>query len=215
MRELLIRPHSMRERAACMFAGAGALLHYARTRSLWSPPVCASASLCLRLSVPPPLSLRRSLSLFSLCLCRGLCLRLSLPMSAPPSDLRRPPVSLGGVPLTALRLARSNRPHDRAPSSPRRSACGPGSASAGMTGGTPALRATSGFHVWMWAVRVANAARVALVVCRGGSVGGEPCPPARPPRGRCHTRARRRPRLLRAGGRPPLTAPRTCRTRGR
>ena len=28
----------------------------------------------------------------------------------------RPPVSLGGVPLTALRLARSNRPHDRVPS---------------------------------------------------------------------------------------------------
>ena len=45
----------------------------------------------------------------------------------------RPPVSWGGLPLTALRLARSNRPHDRAPSSPRRSACGPGSASAGMT----------------------------------------------------------------------------------
>ena len=68
---------------------------------------------------------------------------------------------------------------------------------------TPALRATSGFHAWLWTVRVANAVRVALVVCRGGSVGGEPCPPARPPRGRCHTRARRRPRLLRAGGRPP------------
>ena len=37
-------------------------------------------------SEPPP----RSLSLFSLCLCRGLCLQLFLPMSAPPSDLRRP-----------------------------------------------------------------------------------------------------------------------------
>ena len=52
---------------------------------------------------------------------------------APRLRTGRPPVSLGGVPLTALRLARSNRPHDRAPSSPRRSACGPGSASAGMT----------------------------------------------------------------------------------
>ena len=96
-----------------------------------------------------------------------------------------------------------------APTSNRNACKQPRAAQRGRRSACQALRATSGFHAWLWAVRIANAARVALVVCRGGSVGGEPCPPARPPRGRCHTRARRRPRLLRAGGRrpPPFHSP--------